>query len=284
MLRLRLKVETLPEVFDDDVRKGISEYLMTLAREFPRGPEQLEDISYKVERDGKLMASIASARTAQERMGADRPIVLLSSSYLLRCAEDRFRQNFGAAKVLISIGALSYLLSTVPDAGLGADSLRRALFEFGTGARLSDPGRRALRIIRATESYDIPWAERELLQVKLTAAIRSEAEKRGMPEASLRTRLASGEEPKVGAQLIAETLQEMAIKDKTSEELAETSARSPNSRTKSLCLKNRSSPPKIANSGRYPSCSEGSHGLVNIELLSHARTRRGATVPFTGLY
>jgi hypothetical protein len=100
--------------------------------------------------------------------------------------------------------------------------LRRALFEFGTGARLSDPGRRALRIIRATESYDIPWAERELLQVKLTAAIRSEAEKRGTPEASLRTRLASGEEPKVGAQLIAETLQEMAIKDKTSEELAET--------------------------------------------------------------
>jgi hypothetical protein len=111
MLRLRLKVETLPEVFDEDVRKGISGYLMTLAREFPRGPEQLEDISYKVERDGKLMASIASARTAQERMGADRPIVLLSSSYLLRCAENRFRQNFGAAKVLISIGALSYLLS-----------------------------------------------------------------------------------------------------------------------------------------------------------------------------
>jgi hypothetical protein len=104
---------------------------------------------------------------------------------------------------------------------LGADSLRRALFEFGGSAHLKDPERRALRIIRATEAYDIPWAERRLLEANLTAAIRSEAEKRGIHEERLRAKLASGEDPKMAAQLIAESLRNMAIKDNTSEELVE---------------------------------------------------------------
>lgn len=123
--------------------------------------------------------------------------------------------------MLLSIGALSYLLSTVPDAGLGADSLRRALFEFGGSAHLKDPERRALGIIRATEVYDIPWAERKLLEATLTAAIRSDAEKRGIPEGMLRSKLAAGEEPKTSAILISRSLRNMAIKDKTSEELTE---------------------------------------------------------------
>jgi hypothetical protein len=221
ILRQRLKVETLPETYDDKLRKQLTDFLMSSAREVYKESEQLEDISYKVDRDGRLMASIATARTSQERMAGGGPIVLLSSSHQLRRAENHFRQQFGDARVLLSIGALSYLLSLVPDAGLGADSLRRALFEFGASAHLRDSERRALRIIRATETYDIPWAERRLLEANLTAAIRSEAEKRGVSEAALRSKLATGGEPKTSASLIAESLRNMAIKDKTSEELAE---------------------------------------------------------------
>lgn len=104
---------------------------------------------------------------------------------------------------------------------MGADSLRRALFEFGRSAQLRDPERRALRIIRATESYDVPWAERKLLEANLTTAIRSDAEKRGMTEESLRARLASGAEPKASATLIAESLKNMAIREKSGEALLE---------------------------------------------------------------
>jgi hypothetical protein len=221
ILRQRLKVETLPESYDEQLRKKITDYLMVSARDVHKEAEQLEDVSYKVNRDGRLMASIATARSAQEKMGSGGPIVLLSSSYQLRRAENYFRQQFGDARVLLSIGALSYLLATVPDAGLGADSLRRALFEFGGSAHLKDPERRALRIIRATEEFDIPWAQRKLLEANLTASIRSEAEKRGVPEEKLRAKLASGGEAKTGAQLIAQSLRDMAVMDKTSGELAE---------------------------------------------------------------
>lgn len=224
-LRQRLKVEILPEAFDENFRTHITQYLMTSSQDPYKEAEELEDIGYKTERDGRLMASIAAARTAQERLGSGGPIVLLSSSYHLRRAENRFREEFGRARVLFSIGALSYLLSSVPDAGLGADSLRMALFEFGRSARLEDSERRALRIIRATGEYDIPWAERQLLETNLNAAIRSEAEKRGIREAQLRSKLNSGEEPRVTAKLIADSLRDMALKDKTGEELSEAQGR-----------------------------------------------------------
>jgi hypothetical protein len=53
----------------------------------------------------------------------------------------------------------------------------------------------------------------------LTAAIRSDAEKRGITEESLRAKITSGAEPKTAGRLIAQSLKEMAIKDKSSEEL-----------------------------------------------------------------
>lgn len=91
ILRQRLKVETLPEVYDDKLRERITSYLMSSARDVYKEAEQLEDITYKVDRDGRLMASIATARTSQERTAAGGPIVLLSSSHLLRRAENHFR-------------------------------------------------------------------------------------------------------------------------------------------------------------------------------------------------
>jgi hypothetical protein len=221
ILRTRLKIETLPEAYEEHLRKGITDYLMGAAREKDREAEQLEDIGYKVNRDGKLMASIAHARLTQEKLGSGGPIVLLSSAYHLRRAENHFRSHFGAARVLISIGALSYLVASVPDSGLGADSLRRALFEFGKSAHFNDVERRALRIIRATDLYDIPWAERKLLETNLTAAIRTEAEKRGVPEDQLKSTISTGSEPKTAARLITSSLREMVIKDKTAEELEE---------------------------------------------------------------
>ena len=105
ILRQSLKVELLPENYDETLRKKITDYLGNIAHEVHREAEQLEDISYKSARDGRLMASIAAGRSAQEKMAAGSPIVLLSSSYQLRRVENQFRDAFGEAQVLLSIGA-----------------------------------------------------------------------------------------------------------------------------------------------------------------------------------
>jgi hypothetical protein len=220
ILRQRLKVETLPEAYDDRLRKAITQYLMALISG-DKNPEQMEDIGFKIARDGKLMASIAAAGVAQARAGMSGSLVLLSSSSALRRVENKFKEAFGNENVLLSIAALSYLLARIPDAGLGADSLRRALFEFGGGAGLRDAERRAMRIIRATDEYDIPWAERGLLQQQLKTVIKSEASKRGIEEEELRKKLESGAEPKTTAKLISEALRNLVIEGKTKEELTE---------------------------------------------------------------
>lgn len=220
ILRQRLKVDTLPQNYDDKLRGEITEFLMTLVSR-NGDSEKFEDIGFKIQRDGKLMASIAAARTAQTRAGATGPIVLLSSANTLRKAEKKFQSAFESENVLLSIAALSYLLARIPDAALGADSLRRALFEFGGGAGLRDAERRALRIIRATGEFDIPWAGRILLQQQLGNSIKSEASKRGVHEEQLRRQLATGAEPKTSARLISEALRNMAVETKAAEELAE---------------------------------------------------------------
>lgn len=219
-LRQRLKVETLPETYDDELRSEITAYLKTLVSSAKR-PEHIEDISYKIERDGTLMASIAAARIAQERAGQSGPIVLLSSANPLRKAERKFISSFGNQSVLLSIPALSYLLSNIPDSGLGADTLRRALFEFGSSGGLRDSERRAIRIIRATEEYDIPWADRGLLQQQLGDAIKAEAHKRGLPEQELRKQLDSGSDPKTNATIIGEALRNLAVQTRATQDLKE---------------------------------------------------------------
>src|SRR5262249_27860715 len=204
----------------EELRDVISKYLKAVETKDKKETESIEDASYKIERDGKLLGSVAIARTAQEKMGDYKPIVLLSSSRQLRNAEDAFAEAFGDPRVVITLGAFSYLLSSVPEAGLGADSLRRALFEFGRSAGLNDVARRALRIIKGTEMYDIPWAERGLLQHTLSANLRSEAEKRGISSERLRRTLEEGEDPKTSARLIAQSLKDLAIHDRVAEDLA----------------------------------------------------------------
>ncbi|HET9280737.1 MAG TPA: hypothetical protein VFR24_02135 [Candidatus Angelobacter sp.] len=220
ILRQRLKVETLPASYDVRLSESITEYLLKSIDREPKWTDRLEDMTYKVERDGKLMASISAARIAEQKMGEAKPIVLLSSSGRLRRVENFFGEHFGEAKVIVSLGAFAYLLAATPDVGLGADSLRQALFDFGASAGLNDVERRALRIIRASEEYDIPWAERGLLQQNLTANLRSEAEKRGISPDSLRTRLEAGKDPKTSARLIVESLKDLAVDSKTSKNLA----------------------------------------------------------------
>jgi hypothetical protein len=209
-LRSRFPADLLPDTSDPDLENKVKSYLMSAARR-TSGADVLEDRMYKIDRDARLVASVAAGRIARQKAGDDRFQLLLTSSGQIRRAEHKFRTHLGGAKTVISLASFSYLVSMVPDLGLSADALRRALFEFGASARLRDTERRALRVIRSTEDYDIPWASRGLLLQELENGIRSEAEKLGVNEEELRRTLDNGRNPGTSARLIAGSLKKMAV-------------------------------------------------------------------------
>jgi hypothetical protein len=55
----------------------------------------------------------------------------------------------GLPESVVPLRALAYMMSLVPGIGMGAGTLRQALFDFGETARLSDVQRLALRVIKA---------------------------------------------------------------------------------------------------------------------------------------
>jgi hypothetical protein len=122
---------------------------------------------------------------------------------------------------VISIRALAYMLSLVPDIGLGAATLRQVLFDFGDTAHLTDVQRLALRVIRGSGDYDIPWAKRRRLQEELHNVIRSQAEKRGISEEVMKRKFLSGDETVRPGEVIVSAVREMALRDKTGKELLE---------------------------------------------------------------
>jgi hypothetical protein len=245
-----LQAETLPEAYDSALQKAIFEYLCTLVSAHKKVKvEELEqkDIG-KAQRDGKLLASIAHARSAKARAAADHVIVLLSSSPRLRKADIRFRTSLGEPQAVMSLGTLSYLLSMIPEIGLGAGALRRALFDFGETGRLPDTERLALRVIRATGNFDIPWARRRTLQTHLEANLHKEARQRGVRLSQVREDFEGGKDTARSAQLILEAVRSIAFTDKTSEELGEAKRTIAELETDvhrlELLLKKTSRPPK----------------------------------------
>jgi hypothetical protein len=222
-LRQTFSAELLPNASDADLDRRISNYLVDLAAAAEKVNKGLLDKKYvgKAERDGHLLACIASIRQAQEKIGSGIVYTVLSSSPRLRKADNKFRAELGEPNAVIPLSALSYLISLMPEASLGMGTLRNALFEFGDMARLMDEHRIAMRIIRATEEFDIPWATRGILEEKLQGAIHQEAQRRGVSDKALKSLFDDSEYPEAPATVILETVRAMAADSRSEGELTE---------------------------------------------------------------
>ena len=218
-LRQRLKAQVLPATYDERLSNDISLFLSRLSSSFQSDVEHLEDVLYKVERDGRLLASLAAARILTEATGYEEPMILLSSSGALRSAELKFVEQFGEPRLVLDKRSFSYLLATIPQVSLGADTLRRALFNFGSHGRLKSDGVRAMRLIRSTSEVDLPWAERFTLRKELSRCIRREADRRGVSKRELEQEFVNGSSPENSAKLIVEAIQELAIPTNTQKQL-----------------------------------------------------------------
>lgn len=220
-LQSELGSQMLPTAHDPKLAKRISEYMKGLAAAAGK-PETFEfqtgDIG-KAGRDGQILACIAAARQRKRESGADAAIVLLTSSARLRRADREFRQSLGEPAAVLSFKGLTYMLSLVPTVGFGAGTLRQALFDFGETATLTDVERLALRVIKGSGQFNLPWAKRRALQAQLEAVIRREADKRGVPPARFESQLAAGDKSTHPGELIALSLRELAIRDKQTMEL-----------------------------------------------------------------
>jgi hypothetical protein len=220
-LRERLKVEDLPVSIDEHLSAEISDYIRKIP--FSRGAdeEHLEDVNYKVDRDGKLLASLAVARDLAERAGLDEPMILLSSSSALRSAELAFEAVFQGPRLVLNKRSFSYLLSTVPQVSFGAGTLRRALFGFGAHGHLKSDGVHAMRLVRSTNEIDLPWADRFTFRKELRRSMMLEADRRGVSNKEMTKQFMEGSSPDTTARIVVEAIQQMAVPTKTQRELEE---------------------------------------------------------------
>jgi hypothetical protein len=223
VLRDEFGVDLLSDAYDAALKEELLSYLTeVLARQRGVNPEELEKKDRdKAERDGRLLASIIAARAAQIVAGSGNTVVLLSSSFRLRRTDNKFRSKIGQPPAVVALGPFSYLLSLVPNVALGAGTLRRSLFEFGNTARLPNTERIAMQIIKASDSFAMPWSKRRGLQRNLERVLFTEAKKRGVPVKDLRKQFEAGDESIKPAALIAEALKESAVTDTKTAELRE---------------------------------------------------------------
>jgi hypothetical protein len=133
ILQTDLAAERLPEVEDETLKVQISMFLQRLSssRKSSKDPGAEQNEIFKAQRDGRILASIASARQSHWKLGTNSTVVLFSSSHKLKKADAHFRPKIGAPESVIGPGALSYMLSLLPDVKLGVGTMRRACLNLG---------------------------------------------------------------------------------------------------------------------------------------------------------
>ncbi len=219
-----LRAKVLSTGFDAELARAISDFLKErLARRKKVSVTVLDDeIIGKSNRDGELLAMSARARQLDRESHSDKTVVVISSSTRLRSADDRFRAQMGNPEGVISLSALSYLLSMLPDNPLGAGALRRALFEFTLKPWPHEAERIALQIIKSAGTYEVPLARRITLRHEVEKSIRREAERRGVNKDILERDFERHKPAVPYADIIGDAVRNMAANIPELEEAGET--------------------------------------------------------------
>ncbi len=207
-----LHAKVITTGLDAELAKAIADFLKErLARRKQVPTSVLDDeVIGKFNRDGELLATIAHARQLDRESSSDKAAVVLSSSSRLRNADDRFRPRMGNPESVISLSALSYLLSMLPENPLGAGALRRALFEFTLRPLPREAETIALQIIKSAGTYEVPLARRITLRHQVEQSIRREAERRGINKDKLEHDFAKHKAAVPYADIVGEAVRNMA--------------------------------------------------------------------------
>ncbi len=175
----------------------------------------------KCRRDGWLLALVKGSRKAKRKSRSPGTTMVLSSSKLLKDADEAFRAELGGPDAVVSMAALGALLTLTPGVRMGVGTLREVLFDMGLIGRLTPLQRFAYRIIRTSGEFDLPWSRRVTLQRTLTDRLLVDAGRRGEPFASVKKRVLRGKDPQYSATVVADALKAMAVPPRVRTELQE---------------------------------------------------------------
>jgi hypothetical protein len=130
----------------------------------------------KARRDSSLFASLTQAIAYGESFGDGRMTYLVTSSGRFRDVQRKFGGH--DANFVLSMPAAVYMLSMVPGRTLGLTALRAFLFDGRWQERVSDFQLLALRVVKRSAEFDMPWAKRSQLLRELRGRVETVARSR----------------------------------------------------------------------------------------------------------
>ncbi|MFB3895624.1 MAG: hypothetical protein ACE14V_04900 [bacterium] len=173
----------------------------------------------KCRRDGLLFINVQSARDSIRRSGMEGSIMILSSSRLLKEADEVFRKELGNPDAVISTAAVGCLLTLVPGVHMGLETLKGVLFDVGLAERLNPLQRNAYKLIAASGEFSLPISRRVTLNRELVSRLVQDAKASGQTVEKMKNRVLKSEDPEYSAKVIADTLDKMAVTTESQKEM-----------------------------------------------------------------
>ena len=213
----------LPTAADKEYKAFANEVSDFLCLDASKDSEcEVEDLDYRIKhkfrRDGVLMASVLSAREVRHSTGERGSISILSSARLLKQVSDKFNSRIGEPEAVVSLAAVGFLLTLMPQVSMGLSSLRAVLFDPSLYVKLTKFQRYAYRIIQLSEEYDVPFSRRATMQRELQYVLFREASARGVPVSKLKERVIECKDPEYSTDILASILDRMAVVPNTRKE------------------------------------------------------------------
>jgi hypothetical protein len=186
------------------------------------GDSQLQrtQLREKCDRDGRMIALLIGRRKAIRAGGRSTSIV--SSAGVLRDWCALFKGELGPPEPVMSLGAVAWMLSQVPDVVMNARSVRAVLFDVGFAHTLTPDQRDAMRAVQASEQYTLSWSRRDTLERAIRDVLPVLAKQRGRTASEARDefRAGSDEGKQTFSEAVAQSIDQM-VASKYEREVAE---------------------------------------------------------------
>ncbi len=200
---------------------GVNRFLVKqLCQYYGCLPSDLDNkVMDKAKRDSRIVSTVLKERNEAHTAGESRTYCIVSSARLLKEVDNAFRDDLGEPEMVLSISAMGFLLTLTPQVQMGFNTLRSILFDTYLATKLTSAQRLAYRVIASTGKWDMPWSRRNTLQRELGRTLYEQARLRGQPVKKLREDFYKADDAVFSAQIIASTLEKMAISPKSGEEI-----------------------------------------------------------------
>jgi hypothetical protein len=209
---LNHKIKCIPESYDPKKQTEILEFV--LSQRTNRHPIH-ED---KAKRDAELVSQVMKQRQLARTQGLDKTYIIVSSSKLFRAVERRFHADLEERVLVLPIGGVMYWLSLIPGVTVTLRALKSLLFSESLPLDFGNVERIALRIIRDSAQFEVPWAKRANLRKKLDIGLSRISRQQGISEEKARKDFVAGKES-VTIPVLAEALDDLAVDPKITQEL-----------------------------------------------------------------